>query len=850
MKLISCYVEQYGALAAREYHFDGGLTVFCEENGMGKTTLASFIKAMFYGLEPYRTNSKEFCDRMHFYPFAGGSFGGNLTFEWEGDTYKIERFFGEKSDLNDTLAVYCNGALTDRFGTDIGKQVFGIDKASFERTLFVDSEEIECAATADIGVRLNRFVQGVDEEMDLDRAITALDSAASELKKKRGKESRIAREREAIAALEDKIRNATRIGAGLSPKYEAYNANEARIATLTGELTAAQTKNAVLADFEHYEYLLGTVTESKEKLAALYGQYPKGLPTDEEAATYKALIDKREKVLALAERKTFDAEDEASLARLSALFSDGMPDEEELADASQRIARVSEVAAALAAAEQRVPDEREGALLARFSGREVSDAQLAELGESVSAVTRAKNAYLAAPATLMQVASAPKQSMRKYAVLAVLAVVIAAIGGVLLLQSTLLGGILLALGGVLLLGDAFFYLNRKSALGASAQSELRENPKKRILELEWRTAQQAVVAALERYGYTVAEDVEATFFRFSEDLSRYRTSFAREAARHAEIAELSAQRSALVAALDDFFARFSLTEGTYIDAMATLRADIQEYRKQSGRKKLDEREQKRNREELSELNERIAAFCAAYEREALDVQLLFADKQTERTLLAAIDEGEKKAEAHRAAKQLGEKPEGGATDIAALNEQLRELRDLNARALREIESDEREAEMAALYQGEREEAEERLAAYEKKYRLLCAAAEQLKEADQALKDRYFKPVKDRFLHYTRIVEQAIGERVTLSGNFKLSFERHGKERSERHLSAGQRAICALCFRLALIENMYDGHTPFLVLDDPFMALDATHLARVKEVLAALSADTQILYFTCHESRAM
>ena len=84
-------------------------TVLHEKNGFGKTTLASFIKAMFYGLDGYKTTTKDFVDRKHFRPFDGGNFGGNIVFEKGRDTYKIERVFDEKSDTKDFAKVYKNG---------------------------------------------------------------------------------------------------------------------------------------------------------------------------------------------------------------------------------------------------------------------------------------------------------------------------------------------------------------------------------------------------------------------------------------------------------------------------------------------------------------------------------------------------------------------------------------------------------------------------------------------------------------------------------------------------------------------------------------------------------------------
>ena len=49
MKLISCHIENFGKLHDWSHDFTSGSNVFCEDNGWGKSTLASFIKVMFYG---------------------------------------------------------------------------------------------------------------------------------------------------------------------------------------------------------------------------------------------------------------------------------------------------------------------------------------------------------------------------------------------------------------------------------------------------------------------------------------------------------------------------------------------------------------------------------------------------------------------------------------------------------------------------------------------------------------------------------------------------------------------------------------------------------------------------------
>ena len=50
--------------------------------------------------------------------------------------------------------------------------------------------------------------------------------------------------------------------------------------------------------------------------------------------------------------------------------------------------------------------------------------------------------------------------------------------------------------------------------------------------------------------------------------------------------------------------------------------------------------------------------------------------------------------------------------------------------------------------------------------------------------------------------------------------------------------------------MYPQDKPFLILDDPFISLDGKNFGGAAEVVRALSGHVQIIYFTCHQSRAV
>ena len=59
MRLVRCYIENFGKISKKEIKFEDNLTIFKEENGWGKTTLSVFIKSMLYGFDKSTTEKAE-----------------------------------------------------------------------------------------------------------------------------------------------------------------------------------------------------------------------------------------------------------------------------------------------------------------------------------------------------------------------------------------------------------------------------------------------------------------------------------------------------------------------------------------------------------------------------------------------------------------------------------------------------------------------------------------------------------------------------------------------------------------------------------------------------------------------
>ena len=147
-------------------------------------------------------------------------------------------------------------------------------------------------------------------------------------------------------------------------------------------------------------------------------------------------------------------------------------------------------------------------------------------------------------------------------------------------------------------------------------------------------------------------------------------------------------------------------------------------------------------------------------------------------------------------------------------------------------------------------AEDTLKELQSEYELIKKTVFYLEKAENELKDKYVRPIRESFLKYSAMLEKALGEKVIMDKDFKIFFERSGERRSDAHLSAGQKSLCTLCLRLALIDNMYKGDSPFIIMDDPFVHLDAEHMMRARTLLSELSKDRQIVYVCCHPSRAL
>jgi DNA repair exonuclease SbcCD ATPase subunit len=355
---------------------------------------------------------------------------------------------------------------------------------------------------------------------------------------------------------------------------------------------------------------------------------------------------------------------------------------------------------------------------------------------------------------------------------------------------------------------------------------------------------------LTRYGYHSDNGVAYDFAELQKDVKEYRQYVVNEQEREQALAQKRARKEEIERKLTAFFRSYGLSGNSYIKLLSDLRGMVSEYFSLRDRKNTQATKRETLTKTLEEARLKMDAYKRKYRLTELRINEVLEDVREHHRLCAEIEREKAQAAALKEKEGLGEKPTGEKVELSDLQAALTEKQNERSKLEREIEADETAADSVYEKDAKLFELEEKLKGYKQRHKLLKAAKELLESADGKLKDRYVKPIKDEFLSYAAILEKTLGERVVMTKNFEIYFERDGEQRTEKHLSAGQRSICALCFRLALIKNMYKDNMPFLILDDPFVALDKEHMEKVKELLQALSKDAQMVYFTCHESRSI
>lgn len=880
MRLISAHIENFGKLSNEDFDFTKGLNVIYKENGWGKSTLATFLRAMFYGLEGEGKRDDILSERKRYAPWQGGPFGGTVSFEAKGKVYEITRFFGSKAAEDSfELRDKATNMLSEDYSDNVGEELFEINSESFMHSVFISQNEcLNADTTDDINAKLGNISDGIDlnRYASTEEAFKNTMNAYSptrktgEIYKMKARLSELKAKVMAGKGMEDTVSSIeTRIADRKAAVVEINN----KLRAINIEKHRAAKAEADKAELNHYNSLLKDRDEKAEVLKLRRDFFKGDLPTDSLVTQWTGAVTEISENEALrAATELSDGENGLYISLLET-FREGVADEEDITYLIKKAEHLEELKVSMEKSALNDAEENELLLLTEAYG-DVDEASKS-LKEAVSDWNK-RDKYLAEASVLGRQLSdedyeagnvGSKKAPNRVASL--LGVLLCLAGAALLvfreqfsLAYTLyVGAGLVAVGLIMVITGILKMqsLRRQSDVVNANINQIRGKYENLMAEAE--DIEEAIKELLEEHGMEYREnDVQRCLDILSEELFNYR-ALLKKAARakekdcSEEIAEISKE-------ISSYLAKYQGTgvTGGYIERLTDLKGKIGHYA--SIKNKVE-----KNRDaklKIASLREALKESLLALSiNPGIDLSATVEEVARAygeyKTALKIYEDSLNKVKAFEDSHDMERLLTAGAEDTGlsleeisrredALNTELESIKNSLSTDERSFDEYEERLENWNEIRAEAEELELLIKEKLARLSLLEKAEANLSLAKEKLTARYMEPLLRGFSKYYRALtgEEASGYHI--DANAVITKEEKGKQRSVSSLSFGYKDLIGFCMRLANADAMYSEEKPFLIMDDPFVNLDDVKMEGAKKLLNEASGDYQIIYLTCRENR--
>lgn len=805
MRLLNCHIEDFGKLHDFSMDFSAGCNTICQENGFGKSTLASFIRVMFYGFlgESKRNNLEN--ERKRYQPWQGGIYGGSLSFEVGERQYCLRRVFHDKVqndefELRDQKTNLISTDYTER----IGEELFGVNQESFIRTVYIGQNDMVTSSTDDINAKIGNLTDDTNDLNRFEEADKKLTDYINALSPKR-KTGAIYKLKEEASTLHTQIRALQGIEDSIKQQMDLMEQKRDEIAHLKEEQSAiskkqeeASKKKDIQAKKEIYEHLCQELLMKEKEVTDCEKKLHDSLP-DKNVLDEMSIQQKQSEELYAKIQLTQLQENEIlRLNELKKLFQNESDPKAIISEMSARwnerntkkstlLMKKSTLATLISSKEADKRRQTEAARK-RFWQRLIVGVILLFAGIGIVGFYMAMKASISSPDTL----STTDTSFGNAGLVII--------------------GVIMAVAGIISTLLAFLQKNRNNQ-SVSMPEEL-ENLEKEIRDDEEQI--QNTDTTIKTYftdkGLAFLEsDVQSELQKLLSYVVEYEQLLEKE------------QKSSVHGAELENYDRMQEEIGAFLHqyGMDVAPAD---YAKS-----------------IVDLKEKVSAKKGAVDAAKKNyTECLQKKEQFEKEYPAAIlisetkDDLESLEELNRRFNQNAETLENLYQTARDYEQRLEGLREQND-SLNELEK-----QLANLNQTI---SEQKLL-----YDRLKYTQDFLKQAKEAMTQKYVAPLKNSFLQYYEVVVPKRDKEYYMDANADITVLECGMQHETTFLSAGYQDLIGLCLRFAFADAMYPNEKPMLILDDPLANLDAEKIAGGKKLLQELSKNYQVIYFTCHDTR--
>lgn len=842
MKLISCYINDFGCLHNQEFNFSNGLNCIFLQNGSGKSTLAAFIRAMFYGIP--KSSSKTF-DREHYLPFNQNFCKGSIDFEFNDKNYKIERSFGKKIS-DDEMRVYENGILCDTLGVVPGEALFGLDLNSFNRCLFIYPEDIEISSTSEINAKMNSFVSNTKDDFNLDDILLKLESYKKKLKPVRlsNQNGLIALKRNEIKNLEEKERICSSIKDNLDNKYRQRNDLKKEIAMLKLKATNKANENILLTKWNYYDNLNERIAKNNNKIKEFNEKYKNKIPNEEEIQSVRKYVYENDKLNEGTKIYQLNENDLNDFNKYLDKFNSGIPTDKKLEEIKSKIDELNYL-------NSLNYDLKNSDLLIyeQYKNSDLTDDKL----NYIESLVKEYNNLCAENDNISENITVDETKMYNNKPTIILGI----IGILLTIASVALGFINKMLLGLALIGIIFIFMAGfiylKGQIDNSKNTEkIIPNPKKNEYINKIDLLKRKIDSLIKPYGFSSSNDgtIAIAFYKLNSTYQKYKEIKAQKEEqdnlRKSNLTKIISIKNEL----KDFFYEFKYFDSNYSKEFENIRSDIIKFSYLNNQNAENKKKIELANKEFSFNQSQINEFCSKYQVD--DIKNYLNEVTNDIALLKGLNAQNtsliNEAKAYKEKNALKERPIITEESIDDINSKIDILADKDLKLMNEINEDEKQLEVLSMACENLDDKRNELNKLNHDYYIVGEALNKLKEADKNLKYKYIEPLLTRFKEYTKEFNLKLLNDVIMDADYNLKLIINGNNYSYKHLSSGELTIVALCYRLAIMDNILKNQNQLIIMDDLFVNLDENNLKLALEFIKKLSFKRQIIYFTCHSSR--
>lgn len=178
-------IVSFGKLKNVSISAEKGINLLSAPNESGKSTLAAFIKFVFYGFVGARMQSLSENERKLYTPWGGEVCEGSITFTADGTKYTVHRRCLASGKENTEIINYATGRA-EFTGEVAGEVFFGVSEEVFARTLFFRQLTLPQSKDEVLADRLRNIAISADEQVSTKKAVARLNECKNELKGRLG----------------------------------------------------------------------------------------------------------------------------------------------------------------------------------------------------------------------------------------------------------------------------------------------------------------------------------------------------------------------------------------------------------------------------------------------------------------------------------------------------------------------------------------------------------------------------------------------------------------------------------------------------------------------------------------